>query len=446
MADFTAIIAIANFLIACMRCYHCLKGRRPMAMIWFLIAYFSGFFIGVAIGGPFTHIQGHTARALPITEEHIALTCQFIAAFNLVFLATEYGLGKLLRIGKSDFTWTLPRHSPALMQIILVFLALLLLGSLMYFLQTRNFAYHDYVEFQGSSWSQVLLWAASPLPAILAMRRQYIPALITSLPFIYFAFLMNIRSFALLSLVPVAAIYLLQSFGTGSTSLSRRLKTILVTTLLAIGLVFSSAFILSTKSGHRGLTATLPDSGMPAGAVIMMMLSDRYETRTGFDALRLYGRNLVNPFIKAATKLFHIELQEIIDPPYVMGRLFDDLPGYFRSNLHYPGLIYADAYMAFGGMGILLAIFWAAVLSSIEKVMLRNHLLFSLLIPFYSWHAYMLVRGATAGASVPISYALYITLLVALVLYGPALFQRRKNARTGTAGTIASTVPRNAHP
>lgn len=105
-----------------------------------------------------------------------------------------------------------------------------------------------------------------------------------------------------------------------------------------------------------------------------------------------------------------------------MGRYYDDVPKSFPLRLHYPALWYADAYFAFGKYGLLLAAFWAAVLVGWERLMARNSLIFGLLLPFYSWHAYMLVRGAIAGSSVPISYALYISALTAVIILGRRVF------------------------
>ena len=42
----------------------------------------------------------------------------------------------------------------------------------------------------------------------------------------------------------------------------------------------------------------------------------------------------------------------------------------------------------------------------------------ALMLPYYAWHTYMLVRGAPGVASVPFSYAFYVSALAFLLCGG----------------------------
>jgi hypothetical protein len=66
--------------------------------------------------------------------------------------------------------------------------------------------------------------------------------------------------------------------------------------------------------------------------------------------------------------------------------------------------------------GLWLPILWAGILTVWEAFMLRYPIMVALLLPYYAWHAYMLVRGAPAIATVPFSYAFYVSAFVFLVI------------------------------
>jgi hypothetical protein len=375
-------IALLNFLIACGRLYFCVRKKRMITIAWFLIAYFSFFFIPVSLTPEFTHVLGFTNRSVPIEYSRIESTCAFVLLFNLIFLATEIGLWRIFGVSTANNHWQLPRNSPRLSRISLCYLVLLVVGSVLYGIQTLEFDYTDYVE-NKASWSMVFLWASTPFITISAMRRQYARALLACVPFLYFAFAMKIRSFALLSLIPVAVIYALQVTAGRRLSLAKLARFGLYGGALGLILIMSSALILSNKIGTKGKSFAMPDSGMPFGTAIMMELSDKFDVKTGSDALVLYGRNLINPFTKVYEKLSDEKLEWVEDPPFVMGRLYEGAPDNWRAGFHYPALWYADAYVAFGQAGLLLAALWAAIFVFWEAFMSTRMLVFALMLPFF---------------------------------------------------------------
>lgn len=418
----TFSLALLNFLIASGRFIYCIRTKRIISIIWFLIAYFSFFFLPVAMLDSYPHLQGFSAHIMTIESKRIETTCHYIFFFNLIFLASEIIIGKMARLDYKSRDWSLPKRSKNLDKVSLVYFLFLFVGGSLYAITTKNFDYKDYVGVEGGNWSTVFLWASTPLITISALRKQFIRALIACIPFLYFAFHLKVRSFALLSIIPVAIIYALQISSTKKTNAIRYLRIAIFGGGLTTLLIMSSAVIMATKAGNDQQNFSLPDSGMPFGVGIMMELSDKNELHTGWDALNLYGRNLISPFIKLNIKLFNSKIDDIVDPPYVMGQYYDDVPKNFPLHLHYPALWYADAYFAFGNYGLWLAIFWAFVLIGWELIMSRSSLIFGLFLPFYSWHGYMLVRGAISGSSVPISYAFYISALTAFIILGRKLF------------------------
>lgn len=59
--------------------------------------------------------------------------------------------------------------------------------------------------------------------------------------------------------------------------------------------------------------------------------------------------------------------------------------------------------------------------------MRRNQPLLVLLLPFFSWHCYMMARGAIAVASVPVAYALYLAAIPMLLALGGGLLRRGRD-------------------
>ena len=441
MDNVTFWIALVNFLLALSRLITAVASRRVVSLMWFLITYFSFFFIPVSLRENFIHRQGFTNNTVEITTTDIQNTLVFVLLFNIAFLLAELAAWRLVGNDNKNKLWLLPKSSRMLDAMSLAFLCYLILGTTLYGITSYQQGYRDYVEFQGSNWGLVFLWAGAPLIALAALRQQYLRALLASIPFLYFAVHLKVRSFALLSVIPIAIVLFLQIFQKSGIYKIKRAKLLIYATAIGVLLLGSSAVILQLKAGNERVNLALPDSGMPAGTVIIMKASDHYETRTGWDALTLYGKNFVNPFIRLGDKLFSIKSAEIVDPPVVMARLYDGVPKRWDVYFHYPALWYLDAYVAFGHAGILLGAFWGLIIVAWEKLMTRNNLLLGLLLPFFTWHIYMLVRGAIAGASAPMAYAFYLMLIPALLLSGFRLFYKERSTSAPRKPTPSPADP-----
>ncbi|SPP66208.1 hypothetical protein [Nitrospira lenta] len=402
-------IAIANLLFCLQRLLSTFRSGRLSAVVWALAAYFSFFFIFVLVDGPFSKHRGFTNDTLFVKQETIDFTCYYIATFHLIFAFTEWAVWKLLGIPASRVTWELPRSQKHLSSTLGVLLAFLCIGGSWYWWKMQGLGYQDYVEGTGSNWPQVFLWASSPFITISMMQRRYWAGALAGIPFILFAIMLNVRSFALLSLVPAVIIglfHMWQESGTNGYLVSRLIKA----SFLLLGLFLLSAAIMQQKGAHIGL----PDSDMAYGVPIIVEAVQQAKHYTEFNSLEIYGLNLINPFLK----LFGLERPHLIDTPVYMASLIDGVPKDWPVYFHYPTLWYSDAYISFGIAGLVLATLWALILTGWEAFMLRYPTMIALMLPYYVWHAYMLVRGAPGIASVPFSYAFYVSALVFLLSGG----------------------------
>jgi hypothetical protein len=407
-------LAILNILICGWRLFATLRSGRLIAVPWFLMTYFAIFFIPVALTDQVKWIRGFFAE--PATAEHAVIhkVMLFVLAFNVIFAISEIVCWRLLfRQKDTRLEWTLALPSFERTVLNVVYSAYWLIGGGLYVWTTIRTGYRDYVE--GASWAVVIFWASSPLIVLTAMRKQWVIATILCVPYLYFAVHLDVRSFALLSLIPMLVVGFYQVVN--SASFSRVFwRLIRYSAVAGLVLVALSIYISQYKTGEFAF----PDSRMPFGVVETVAMADKFQRFVGFDGLTLYGWNYINPFMK----LFGIAKPNIADTPNVIADLLEGVPKNWPVYFHFPALLWTDAYMSFAWLGLLMAGMWAAVLCTWEFMMRRNQLMMALLMPYFCWHGYMLVRGATAIASVPMSYSFYFSLFPLLLVFRGRLFRK----------------------
>ena len=405
-------LTIFNAALSLLRTYQCLKQGRFMGIVWMLIAYFALFSIPLAFEGKMSHYRDYSGDWIEITPADFHIAIVYMVSFNAIFFVVEWLAWKLFGATKQS-NWTLPIRIPYLSNLSMLYSILLVVGTIFYWYTTRGQNYTDFVEYKGGNWGQVFLMAASPLITIFALQKRYKMAVVLCLPFLYFAVHLHVRSFALLSLIPVVIVYLLQFCTNRNITFEEKAKkAIMLVGFLIISIGLSTAIVVSKRNKVEVASHDiLPDMGMPYGSAIIMKLSDKYKVATGFDSLSLYAANFANPF----RKLVGMAAPGIEDTPAVMAALWDGYPPWSDTYYHYPTLWYGDAYVSFRYYGLWLAALWAIVLVLWERILTHSKLLFAILLPYFTWHAYMLVRGAIAGAAVPFSYAAYVSIIVALL-------------------------------
>jgi hypothetical protein len=405
---FYLIIAILNLLLCLLRFISTVKSQRIISLVWFLFAYFAVFFIPVSLTEKMTIVRGFIDSQVTVKEATFHNAIIFVFIFNLIFLISEFLIWRLLPFPKIRFNWRFSRISPQLTRLSYILFLFWLIGGVWYYIQTSSQGYRDYVE--GASWAIVFFWASSPLIPLMTMQRRRMFAIILCIPFLYFALHLQVRSFALLSLVPflIVEFYQLITDSGSKAKFHRLIKFGLVSILI---LVVISIIVNQYKKGGGGI---FPDSGMPFGVVQVMALSDYFHRFVGFDGIILYFWNYINPFMK----LFFIPKPNITDTPVIIAQLLEGVPENWQVYFHYPALIWADAYISFAWDGLWLAVFWAGILCLWDLIMMRYPIFLVLLLPYFTWHNYMLVRGAIAIASVPIAYALYFSFFAFLFTVG----------------------------
>ncbi|MBC7322978.1 MAG: hypothetical protein H5T90_07740 [Acetomicrobium sp.] len=231
-----------------------------------------------------------------------------------------------------------------------------------------------------------------------------------------FALLLRVRSFALLSLLPGLMVYFLAS----SSELAQDKGTQPLRKIMLRAAILSLATLPLLNLAKRNFYF-LPDPSLGKAMPIIFAAAERAHLELRFNSLFLWSSNILNPLLKAYSAVTLHRIRLPIDTPVYIANLYDGVPLDWPVYFHYPTLWFTDAFVSFGFYGIAMAFIWALVNSLWELAMLRLPSALPLLLPFFCWHTYMLIRGAPAIASVPLSYAFYVS----AAIYLPILFMRR---------------------
>jgi hypothetical protein len=411
-------LVFVNILLCFWRTGTALKNRSLLLVPWALISYHAIFFIFPVIEGQYTKYKAFNGTIVTVRESTIYDMCVYVVLFNSIFAITEIFVRYFIK-AKQTNNWELSKSDTWLNCACTIYGLFLFGGSVFYFIKMQGFGYREYVEYVGSNWTIVFLWAGTPFISLCCLQKRYKIAFIAVLPFLIFSFLLKIRSFLLLSLIPAFIIVFYQNIY-----ILKRLKISVI--IISIIIMFSflilvSSIIIFYKTGRVHI---LPDVGMGYGFGIVLEVLNKTNNYLGFNSLIKYFYNLANPFLKMFEILEIYKRTEIIDTPVYLANIIDGAPLNYKTYYHYPALWYSDAFLCFGYNGLFLAAIWAGVNLIFEKIMSHNVLMLGIFLPFFTWHSYMLIRGATAGATVPFSYAFYFAMIVAIIFMPLKIFSR----------------------
>ncbi len=408
MSDYTVYFAALNLLLSLYRLYATISKRRLVAVFWFLISYFSLFELLLVIGGTFSRMRGWNAQRIIVDENTIAYVAVYVFVCNTLFAISEMATWRLFGKNCDELTWWIPRDYGIANAFRYVLAPVLLFAAALYAFKMRGLGYTGYVEYKESNWPSVFMGSATPLIAVSMMQRRFLWVVVAMVPFIFFTIQMNIRSFALMSMIPAAIIFVYQLLTDPQYDNKKRTKLLIKSAFIVTLLVFFSGLVTYIKARHF----ELPDAGLPYGMNLAFQQTMKLKKFTEWNSLQIYSKNILSPFYR----LFNIDIPRIVDTPQHIAWLLDGAPPGGRSYYHYPVLWYSDAYVSFGKAGVAMGILWGVLISLTEAVMYRSRILLGLLLPYYIWHWYMICRGATGIATVQIAYCLYITILIFLVV------------------------------
>lgn len=392
MSLYTIIYAV-NLLFVSYFTYRDVKRKSVLSYVWVIITYYS-LFIFISSLSEIVIEQGYIGSLVKTSETTKFTVAYYVTIFNIIFALSLHYFEKFWnRIIVKEKAPTKSKNYNVAFIVLGIFIAF---GGLSYFSLMSGKDYYDYVTMTDSAWSQVFLWAGSPSIIYFAMRRNYFVALALCIPFVLLVLQLKVRSFALLSVVPLI-IYAALNPEKQSLVLRR------VATGLSVLVVFYLFFFLRESD-------SLPDAFLPMYMNTVFEVHQVDAIVTDLPGISQYLFNFIRPFVI----LLGIDTGTYYDTPYYLASI---ITGSDRTINHFPSLWYSDTYVNFGYYGVLIGIFYALVISLMARVINLNETLYSLFLPYYAWHNYLLIRGATTIASVPFMYSFYVSVMLIMVIW-----------------------------
>ncbi|MCP4745137.1 MAG: hypothetical protein GY874_03200 [Desulfobacteraceae bacterium] len=416
-------LALINFIFCCVRTFWSFFiSKRLIAGSWFLITYHSFFVYMLVKSGEIVWYKNFDGSRVILTDELLGSVCLYVTVFNLIFSFADSFIYLLVKPKKSH-DWTLAKANPTIRNITAVYFLFLFGGAALYYFKMAGKGYLDYVDYAGSNWPIVFFWAAAPLITFKTLQKRYFQAFIACLPYLLFGYYLHVRSFVLLSLIPALVILIYQQyFGPNKKAILRTLVLIGISLIVLIGtsVIMTYNKQADTGGGKRkaeGFSQSLPDASLSRGMAIVFDGVNRGQKYTGLNSIKKYVLNIFYPFVILAKRFGIIDNTKIVDTPVHMARMIEGFSEHSKLLYHYPMLWYSDAYISFGMNGLSLAVLWAFVFAVWEAGIAKSQFFSAMSLPFYIWHNYMIIRGAVAGAAVPLSYAVYFAAIVAFVFW-----------------------------
>lgn len=400
MTAFTLAVSLVNVTVVVWRTSVAAADRRLSAVWWLLLSYFSLLMLIDTVKGEFNHTLEWTGRDVFIPITDFVMTNLFVLLSNGALAVGDIVSRRLFANWRKSIRND--RAGNRYEVLLVLYTVVLGIAALGYGVRMRGYDYTTYVEANESNWWQVAFIASAPSVLLAILRRRWILAAIGVSAYTYFAVVLEVRSFLLLSACP-AIVWLWIAHGAEHPRFRGRSYWPYVAIVAA--LVMGVSIYRGTV---RGAESLLPERQLPTLMRVAFSQMLNSPLLTGWDSLERYSYGVARPFFR----LLGVPPPVTVDPPVLAAQLVTGYPVSGARYFHYPLLWYTDSFMAFGWLGAGLGLLWGLVFGASEHLARRDPLSCALLLPYVIWHGYMILRGAPAIATVPISFAVYMQLLV----------------------------------
>jgi hypothetical protein len=400
MNIFLALTSISNIGLCFWQIKISHKNKELTIISWLLMFYFS-ILLSIEIIENKIHKEGYSGFIVSYLPEDYLNVVLFVFCCNIM-LAIGYSISRyLFKREKRSQPYQLEKTDATTKLLTNIYSIIFITALPIYFINSLGMSYTDFVTYKESNWGLVLLYVSASLISILFIQKKYNSSLFITLFFIYFAISSTVRSFYIFSIFPCVIIFYLNKNISGS-SLSR-----LIFNKISIILISLLAVTFTIIGDQRELTEVLPEQSLVKYLILIIYKISNGYSQTGFDSIQHFTYGAISPF----AKFFGIEKPESLD----VQEYFASLAFGYKTAIvfmHYPSLWYADAYSSFGWIGITFGIYWGLFLYTIEHMLRKNLISFSIFIPIFTWVVYLIMRGAIGISLQAISYPFYINLLI----------------------------------
>ncbi len=379
-----------------------LSEKRIISIFWIFSSYVAFLFIIEGVINKTSYTLGFSGVSWRIETKDQVKSILFVLISNVLFF-----IGSAIRLFKSLELKKYTRKSNFTTKPITVFYSIVfLLSYSVYLLKMQGLGYAGFVEYSGSDWSRVFLIYSVPIILLSYVRKNYIICFSAVLMIIYVAFYLQIRSFFILTLVPL--LILIWLLNDSENRIDKKYKLAFLS-ILSISLGISTLISLQ-KTG----VIILPESGLPKNYFLVFDKITYGALNTGFNSLNGFFEGLFLPFFNILGGRTFISAS---DTPVYMASLIFDTDSFTDSFYHFPSLWYADSYVSFGIYGILLSFFWGWLIGTVDELVSKNIYTLVFFLPYATWFIIIIFRGAIANSTIAISLPFYLQIVTFTFIY-----------------------------
>ena len=402
------ILLVINLIIIFQGLLKSFRKGSYFIFIWFYLLYFCVLYANEGLSDTYHFLEWSSSQfSEKVTYENKLEYYLFITLVNVsIFIGVKFDNSK-------PFTGILETGlRMSFLKQLLLFFSILLVFSLLSLLSKLQS--YDYTSLTSSSdfggWPWVFFQVSTSIIVLgYFLKNKYVYIFIFLGSTIYL-FLTLVRSIFLFSIGPLLFLYL-------TNLLSKNIKLNIL--IKRFGVIMSVLFVLvflSTKLRTNNALIFPESKAVSDSYYIYQANLANDQNFNGQDFVRFF-----NGFLIPIKKLVDQEITKykIQSTPEknasVLFKGYVDILD-LESFHHYPVIFYNTFFSCFGWYSVVLGFILAKYFILLEKSIRKNILSLILFLPIFSWHTFMVLRGAIDISSSGIAYALCINIILFLIL------------------------------
>lgn len=392
-------IAITITLLNILLCFKGLKdsfkGKSLFIIWWLFLIYFAILFL-IKFFTYSSHYLDWNRSTIDISEEIKLNSILFNFLTNIfVFIGQKFITKRPLN---SDIL--LPSRIPKLLKQIIFIFGIISFGVLLRKLSDWN--YYKLVssgDFGGYSFVFVQVFLS--MTVYFYLQKKWIGLIIIFLLSTTYVIFTSVRSIFAYSVISIIYIYIYQLYLNNKNLKSIITRAIIV--FLIVGIIGSALILLRPNAIFK-----LPEEYL---VEINYVVFNKQIDPLLFNSYRQYLIGFFTP----VKNLFDLNITyPMTVPEFNSGVFIQSKTEAFNTEYlyHFPALFYNELYVSFSWIGIIGGFFYSSYFLILENFIKKTNLRLFLFLPLFSWHTYMIFRGATDISSSGICYALWIQILI----------------------------------
>lgn len=389
-----------SLLVSCLGIYSNYKKKNLILYIWVICAYYCITSL-VAINSP--------------QNIYIMNSTKIIYMFNLLSCIASFYVCDLLfnkkNISNVSFSFT---HYEKIFKILEL---IYWISYILTFLELRTLDYWTYVSQGGAGWAQVFYISTSGVIYYYCYKKKWLKISISLILMLLIIASTGVRSLLYYIVMPIGFYYLHKILHT-SRSIGGFIMKILP---FAVLLIISVLVVNMLRFGY----VDLPETELTI--IALRCLEYWNEGNQYFNSVNHYMLGFLVPINNIMTKfdIYWLDYMDLLFPSIPKLNALILLGATDVSQIgatHMPSTIFYNLYISWGNYAFIASFVTYWFFLKFFSFFQANNLRILLFSPMFGWHFYMIMRGASDGASRGIAYSILICLIIYYII-----FKRIKN-------------------